>query len=471
MYNPNLFTTSNVNFISSGTATDVYDRKQTQSLFYSVELAYKNALFLNTTGRNDWSSTLPTNKDNYFYPSVGLAAVLTDLIPSLSSIAMNFLKIRAGYTEVGNDLPTFIINPVSTIGTGGALTPPNTIIEPGTILKPELTSSTELGLDVAFLNNEVRLAGTYYNTNTKDQLFTVTAPPSSGYSYFYVNGGDIQNQGVELTLTVAPKIGDVNWVSTVNFSKNVNKVKSLLNGTNYLIYSELDNSTSYFQKIVPGGSLGDFYAKKFQRGKDGSYLLNTYYINGQEQQGTTPILDDQPEKIGNAYPDFLLSWGNKFSYKNFSLYFLIDGHFGGKVISLTQAMLDNAGNSVQTAKDRDNGYVLVDGQQVTDIKDFYQLKGGIGGALGEYAYSSTAVRLRELSLLYNLPSRLLQGTKYIKGVSVGLVGRNLFFFYKAAPLDAEVVSNNAMGTNAFLGMELYNLPSTRNIGFSVNVNF
>jgi TonB-linked SusC/RagA family outer membrane protein len=471
MYNPNLFTTSNVNFISSGTATDIYDRKQTQSLFYSFEFAYKNAIFLNTTGRNDWSSTLPTDKDNYFYPSVGLSAVLTDLIPGLSTPAMNFLKVRAGYTDVGNDLPTFIINPVSTIGTGGALTPPNTIIEPGTILKPELTSSTELGLDVAFLNNEVRLAGTYYNTNTKDQLFTVTAPPSSGYSYFYVNGGDIQNQGVELTLTVAPKIGDVNWVSTVNFSKNVNKVKSLLNGTNYLIYSELDNSTSYFQKIVPGGSLGDFYAKKFQRGKDGSYLLNTYYINGQEQQGTTPILDDQPEKIGNAYPDFLLSWGNKFSYKNFSLYFLIDGHFGGKVISLTQAMLDNAGNSVQTAKDRDNGYVLVDGQQVTDIKDFYQLKGGIGGALGEYAYSSTAVRLRELSLLYNLPSRLLQGTKYIKGVSVGLVGRNLFFFYKAAPLDAEVVSNNAMGTNAFLGMELYNLPSTRNIGFSVNVNF
>jgi hypothetical protein len=299
----------------------------------------------------------------------------------------------------------------------------------------------------------------------------VTAPPSSGYSYFYVNGGDIQNQGIELTLTVAPKIGDVNWLSTVNFSKNVNKVKSLINGENYLIYSQLDNSTSYFQKIVPGGSLGDFYAKKFQRGKDGNYLLNTYYVNGQEQQGTTPILDDQPEKIGNAYPDFLLSWGNKFSYKNFSLYFLVDGRFGGKVISLTQAMLDNAGNSVQSAKDRDNGYVLVDGQQVTDIKDFYQLKGGIGGALGEYAYSSTAVRLRELSLLYNLPSSLLQGTKYIKGVSVGLVGRNLFFFYKAAPLDAEVVSNNAMGTNAFLGMEMYNLPSTRNLGFSVNVNF
>jgi len=471
MYYPNVFTSSNINFQSSGSVNDIWDRKQIHSLFYSVEFGYKNAIFLTNTGRSDWSSTLPAGKNSYFYPSLGLSAVLTDLFKELQSKTMNYLKLRASYTQVGNDLPTFIVNPVTTIGTNGSLNAPSTIIQPGTVLKPELTGSFETGFDIAFFNNLIKLEATYYQSNTQNQLFTITAPPSSGYTSYYVNGGNIQNKGIELSLSVTPNLRNIKWTSTVNFAKNVNTVKSLINGTNFLIYSQLNNSTSYFQKIVPGGSLGDFYAKKFLRNADGSYKLSTYYVNGQQQNGTTPLLDEQPEKIGNAFPAFLLSWGNKFTYKNFHLSFLIDGHFGGKILSLTQAMLDNAGNSVQSASDRDKGYVTVNGQQATDVKGFYQLKGGMGGALGEYAYSSTAVRLREISLLYSLPKEMFDNGKFIKGASIGLVGRNLFFFYKAAPIDPEIVSNNAMGQNAFLGAELYNLPSTRNIGFSVNVNF
>ncbi len=471
MFHPNWFTTANVNFGGGGIAADVYDRKQTQSLFYSFEFGYKDALYLTTTGRNDWSSTLPSDKNNYFYPSVGLSAVLTDLFKNLSSSTMNYLKIRASYTQVGNDLPTFILNPVSTLGTNGSLSTPSTIIKPGTIIKPEMTNSFETGVDANFFNNLVKVNATYYKSNTHNQLFTVTAPPSSGYKSYYVNGGNIQNQGVELTLSVSPTLGQIKWTSTVNFSKNVNKVKSLIPGIDFLVYSQLNNSTSYFQKIVPGGSLGDFYATKFQRNTDGSYKLNSYYINGVQQIRNQPVLDAQPEKIGNAFPDFLLSWGNQFSYKNFQLSFLIDGHFGGKIISMTQQMLDFAGSSVQSAKDRDKGYVLVNDQQDADVKGFYQLKAGVGGPLGEYAYSATAIRLRELSLLYSLPESMFQNGKYIKGISFGLVGRNLFFFHKNAPIDPEVVSNNTMGQNAFLGLEMYNLPSTRNIGFSANVNF
>lgn len=471
MFNPNVFITSNVNFAGGSTAQDVYDRRQVQSLFYSVEFGYKSALYLTTTGRNDWSSTLPSNKNNYFYPSVGLSAVLTDLFKGLSSETMNFLKLRAGYTQVGNDLPSFIINPVSTIGAGGAFIPPSIIIKPGTIIRPEMTNSFEAGFDVNFFNSLVKLNATYYKSNTKNQLFTVSAPPSSGYTSYYVNGGNIQNSGVELTLAVSPKLGPVNWTSTVNFSKNVNKVQSLMPGINFLIYSQLNNSTSYYQQIVPGGSLGDFYAKRFQRNSDGSLVLNTFYLDGVKQTGQSPVLDPTATKVGNAYPDFLLSWGNQFNYKNLRFSFLVDGRFGGKVISMTQAMMDMAGSSVQSAKDRDNGYVLVNGQQSADVKGFYQSKGGIGGALGEYLYSATAVRMREVSIMYSLPSSLYQKTKYIKAINVGLIGRNLFFFHKAAPIDPEIVSNNTMGQNAFLGLEMYNLPSTRNIGFSVNVNF
>jgi TonB-linked outer membrane protein, SusC/RagA family len=476
MYQPNMFITSNVDFTKGGVASDIYGRKQTQSAFYSFELGYKNALFLTTTGRNDWSSTLTqldiTNnkisKPSYFYPSVGISAVLTDLVKGLSSKTMNYLKLRAGYTQVGNDLSAFITNPVSTL-VGSALIPPTTIVKPGTILKPEMTSSFEAGFDVAFLNNLIRLEATYYKSNTKNQLFTVVG--NAQYANFYVNGGNIENHGIELSLSATPTIGQVKWTSTVNFSKNVNTVKSLITEKPYLIYSQLNNSTSYFQKIIPGGSLGDFYAKRFQRNTDGTFKLNSYYINGVQQNGTTPLLEDQPERIGNAFPDFLLSWGNKFNYKNFRFSFLVDGRFGGKIIPMSEVALDNAGNSVQSAQDRDNGYVLINGQKATDVKGFYQLKAGIGGALGEYAYSSTAVRLREVSLLYNIPAKLLAPAKFIKGASIGLIGRNLFFFYKAAPIDPEIVSNNAMGQNAFLGLEFYNLPSTRNIGFSVNVNF
>jgi TonB-linked SusC/RagA family outer membrane protein len=474
MYHPNIFISSNVNYSGGGTVSDIYDRRQIQSLFYSAEFGYKNAVFLSTTGRNDWSSTLPPGKNAYFYPSVGLSAVLTDLFKGLSSSTMNYLKVRSSYTEVGNDLPTFIINPVSTINSNGSLTTPKNVIMPGTTLKPELTTSFEAGVDAGFFNNLIRLEATYYNTNTDNQLFTVTAPPSSGYSFYYVNGGKIQNKGVELTLSVTPNIGTVKWTSTVNFSKNVNTVKSLIGGVNYLTYSQLANSTSYFQKIVPGGSLGDFYASKFQRNKDGSYKVDTYYIDGVQQTGTTPLVQDQAEKVGNAFPDFLLSWGNKFNYKNFQLSFLIDGHFGGEVISMTQAMLDYSGNSVQSAQDRDKGYVLINNQQVTDVKKFYQLRSGIGGALGEYTYSATAIRLRELSFIYNLPATFFNNSKYVKGISVGLLGRNLFFFHKVAPIDPEVVSNNAGGQNGqneFLGLEMYNMPSTRSVGFSVNVHF
>lgn len=471
MYNPNLFITNNVNFAGGSFAMDIYDRKKINSLFYSVEFGYKDALYVTTTGRNDWSSTLPTDKNNYFYPSVGVSAVLSDLFNGLSSNTMNFLKLRASYTQVGNDLPTFIINPVSTIGSGGALQSPSTVIKPGTIIKPEMTTSYEAGVDVSFFNNLLRLNATYYKSNTVNQLFTVSAPPSSGFSNYYVNGGNVQNEGVELTLAVSPKIGEVKWTSTVNFSRNVNKVVSLIAERNYLIYSQLNNSTSYFQKIVPGGSLGDFYATKFQRNADGSYILNSFYLDGVQKEGTTPLLETQPGKIGNAFPDFLLSWGNQFDFKNLRLSFLVDGRFGGKIISMSQAMLDLAGNSIQSAVDRDNGYVVINKQQVPDVKSFYQLKGGIGGALGEYAYSSTNVRLRELSLVYSLPSSIYEHSKYVKGISVGLVGRNLFFFYKKAPIDPEIVSNNTMGQNAFLGLEFYNLPSTRNIGFSVNLNF
>lgn len=473
MFVPDLFVEENMNFAKGAFARGVWDRKQIQSLFYSAEFSYKNAIFLTNTGRNDWSSTLPSNKNNYFYPSVGASVLFTELFDGLKSKTLSYLKARVSYTQVGNDLPSFIINPVSTIS-GGSLVPPNTIIAEGVTLKPEMTTSIEAGIDFSLFKNLVKFEGTVYKTNTKNQLFTVSASAASGAAFNYVNGGDIENKGFEFSLTVSPKFGHLEWISTINYSKNTNKVIDLVEGKDELLFSFLNNSTSYYQKIEKGGSLGDIYAKKWDRDANGNIILNPTYINGVPvTENALPKMEASAKKIGNANPDFMLSWNNSVNYNGFRVSALVDGRFGGKVISLTQAMLDSYGNSVESATDRDNGYVLINGQKNTKVQAYYQLKGGIGGPLGEYAYDATVIRLREFSLGYSFRS-MLEGTsvgKYLKDVNVSLIGRNLFFFYKPAPVDSELVSNNTLGANAFLGLEMYNLPTTRNIGFGINFSF
>ncbi|MGL4909435.1 MAG: TonB-dependent receptor domain-containing protein, partial [Bacteroidales bacterium] len=475
MFHPDVFTTSNLDFAKGARAAETWDRNQVQSIFYSVEFAYNNALFFSTTGRNDWSSTLPASNNNYFYPSFGLSALLTDLIPDLKSNMLNYLKTRVSYTQVGNDLPSFIINPTASIGHNGSLNVPSTIIKPGETLRPELTSSIEAGIDFSLFNNLVRFEGTYYKTNTTNQLFTVAASAASGYSYNYVNGGNIQNQGVELSLSVLPTFGDLKWESTINFSKNTNKVLELTDGANQFIYSNLNNSTSYYQKIVVGGSLGDIYAKKWERDTNGKIVFDIPYFNGvPKPDQALPKVTEQAEKIGNANPDFLMSWGNSFNYKGIRLSFLIDGRFGGKIISLTDAALDAAGNSIASAEARNNGgKVDIEGTMV-NARTYYELKGGLAGSpLGEYAQNATTIRLRELSLGYSLRNFLEKkgANKYIKDISVSFIARNLFYFYRPASVDSELVSSNTGGQNGFLGLELYNLPATRNIGFGVNLTF
>ncbi|MGL6021963.1 MAG: SusC/RagA family TonB-linked outer membrane protein, partial [Chitinophagaceae bacterium] len=479
LYVSDIFTENNIDFGNTGTISPNFDRKQIQSVFYSLEFSYKNALFLTHTGRNDWSSTLPADQNNYYYPSIGASAVLTELIESIQSPTLNYLKVRASFTQVGNDLPSFIINPLLTVaGNTGTLGYPSTIVKPGIVLKPEMTSSMEIGLDFGMFNNLVKFEGTYYKTNTTNQLFTVMAPASSGFEYYYVNGGNIQNQGIELSLSVSPKLGPVQWMSSINFSRNVNKVISLVDGVDELIYSQLSNSSSYYQKILPGGTLGDIYTTNWDRNSHGSIKMAPIYVNGVATESGGPVIQKEAQKIGTAFPDFLLSWGNTFTYKGVRLSFLIDGRFGGKIISLTQQALDASGNSLNSARDRDRGYVDIGGGKTfgtsyADIQSFYQTQAGIAGPLGEYAYDATVIRLREISLSYSFGS-LLEKTKafqYIKDISISFIARNLFYFYKPAPIDPEVVSNNAQGQNAYLGLELYNLPATRNFGFGVNFIF
>ncbi len=464
LFQPNFFNASNLDFTKGAYNQAIYDRKQLQSLFYSFEVAWKNAIFLSHTGRNDWASSLPKDKNSYFFPSVGLSAVVSEFLP-VNKETINLIKLRGSYTQVGSELPSFIITPVNTVTTGGSLLRPDVIVRPGEILKPELTSSWEIGFDLAFLENLIRADFTYYHTNTTNQLFRISAPASSGYAGYYVNGGDIENKGLEASVTVNPKLGPVDWNSTLNFSRNINKVKKLHESADRFIISE-DDKKRFFSQVKEGSSLGDMYAYKLARDENGNLKLKDTYINN-EVVASEPTLSNSIEYVGNVNPDFMLSWNNTFIWKNLSFSFLIDGRFGGKVISLTQSLLDFTGNSGASADMREAGGFDMGNGDRFDTKSYYRLVGGKDGAWGEYVYDATTVRLREMVLAYSLPTRILKNTP-ISGIQFSLTGRNLFYFYKPAPIDSEIAS---FADNFLQGVETYSLPSTRSFGFGINLTF
>lgn len=460
---PNFFSISNIDFKNGGYFENLYSRKQVQSFFYSVELGWNNALFLTHTGRNDWASSLPASDNSYFFPSVGVSAILSELIP-MNKEVVNLFKLRGSYTEVGAELPPFITKMTSRVGTDGGLINPDIQVRPGETLKPELTKSLEIGAELGLLQNLLRFDFTYYKTNTTNQLFKIMAPLGSGMNFYWVNGGDIQNSGFESSISVAPEFGKLKWVSTLNFSHNKNEVKKLHSSAPSFDVST-DDKGRFVSRVMVGGSLGDMYSYKLARDENGDLLLKDRYVNG-VVVGSEPTLTQKKEYIGNPNPDFMMSWNNSFSWNGLNLSFLVDGRFGGEIISLTESLLDYTGNSQTTADARNAGGIR-NGDKTFDTMSYYKLIGGKDGAWGEYAYDATTIRLRELVIGYDLPKKWFKSTP-IEQLRLSLIGRNLFYFYKPAPVDSEISS---FSDNLMSGVETFALPSTRSFGFSVNVAF
>ena len=448
-------------------AESAYTKQISRAVFATATFGYKDRLFLDLTGRNEWSST---TDDPFFYPSVGLAYLLKD---SGSDNLLSFAKIRATYANVGNQLPfgvasrfpNYSVNPNESINGSESL--PYFSGDNFPSLKPERTKSYEVGAELRFFNNKLNVNISYYDATTVDQVFAITAPSGAGATNFYLNGGTIQNKGIEASVSYNAKLGDVTWTPGLNFTRNTNRIKSLtdllvsdrfvLQGGNRLTNlflirpgSELLNGREY-------GSYGDLYGKTYQYNPDGSLIVGA---NG------LPILSVQADQyIGNSNPDFLLNFNNQFTYKSFNLGFLVDSRFGGLVSSSTQQWLDYKGLSPRTAEARNNGGVMVNGQLV-DAEAYYGLisaKADAGAAATEYTYSSTNIRLRELSLGYTLPAF----SKIVKSMNISLVGRNLFFFHKKAPFDPELALSTE---NNSLGFESFQLPSARSIGVTLRAN-
>lgn len=453
----NIFTLQNL-IMKEATATPTDNQSQMQSVFGTAQLSYNDYLFLDVTARNDWSSTLSfTNNVSFFYPSVGLTAVLSDMVRLPE--AFSFAKLRGAWSQVGNTVPIYTPYPPGSMASNGGYLESEML--PLKELKPEKTTSIEVGTEWRFFHNRIDFDFTYYKTNTKNQFFAIPALAGSGKAYYGVNGGDIQNQGVEVMLGGSPVMtGNFRWKTSVNYSLNKNKVKKLVDKLPAFILGNKSQTGNYQMVVEEGGSMGDIYGFAYQRDDNGDIK----YEDG------LPLRTSKLEKVGNTAPKYNLGWSNTFTYKNVVLNFLIDMRVGGDVLSITQADLDYLGASQITADARNNGYVMLEGKKIEDVKKFYQATGSEHGAglTEHYMYDATNIRLRELSVGYRFSRKLLLKTKAIKTAELSFVARNLFFFKNNAPFDPDAILSTG---NDLQGVDAFGMPSTRSFGFNLKVSF
>lgn len=460
-YYPNIFNPSN--FYMNGTTMGL-ERKRLNSVFGAVTFGFKEALFLDVTARNDWSSALAyTDGYSFFYPSVGASLLLNRFVDMGRNI--DLFKFRGSYSIVGNDVPVYKTNPRYTYGDQGAINPPESV--PFRTLKPEKTHSFEVGSDGEFFQHRLHVNATYYKTNTKNQYFEVTLPWESGYKSQFVNAGNVQNQGFELTAGWFQDFGnEFTWSTDLNLSYNDNKIIELFDG----IQDGVTVSNLGGAKVIlyEGGQYGDLYVRTLKRDESGKLVTETpegadYQIpvNGGEQNSDLKYM-------GNMNSKWNMGWNNTFRYKDLTLSMLIDFRIGGKVVSMTEATLDGYGVSERTGRARDRGYVMREGIKFSNVKAYYDVVGATSFNsvynVEDYVYDATNVRMREISLGYTFRNLFGQS----KNLTLAFIARNLFFFYKDAPMDPDV----SMGTgNGLQGFDVFNLPTTRSFGLNVKLNF
>lgn len=441
---------------------------QSQSIYGSAEIGFKDTYYLSATLRTDWPSQLAgpkSSKKSFTYPSVGFSAIISEIV-SLPK-AISFLKIRGSYANVGLAFEQYIANPRYEWDNNewSTIYPNYPVVD----LRPERTNSYELGLAMRFLN-DFNLDVTYYNTYTKDQTIRTPISPGSGYKSIFVQSGNVQNQGIELSLGYDKKWGDFAWSSSFTFSKNKNKVKQLAeNVTNYvtgekfsiseLIMGSLGDTQFFIKK---GGTLGDLYSSaELLRDDKG----RVYFDENGKAQAVRGIKElDKWTKLGSIFPKANLAWKNDFNYKGINLGFLVTARLGGVVFSRTQASLDYYGVSEASAKARDNGGISVDGT-IVDASKWYDVVASSDGIPQYYTYDATNVRLQEASIGYTLPRKWTK----ICDATISVIGRNLLMIYKKAPYDPETVASTS--DNYYQGVDYFITPSTRNIGFSVRLKF
>lgn len=466
---PNFFALANSQ--DNQTSHNFGGPRDVNSVYGSASLTFLDAITLDLTARNDWSSTLPRDNWSFFYPSVGLSAVLSDLVDLPDFFT--FAKVRANWAQVGNDtspFQTLRTASVSAGGNNGFLQISTTI--PNENLLPEETVSLDLGADVRFFDNRVGLDIAYYLTNTRDQLFAVALPVGSGAEQFFTNGGDVENEGIEAVLSLTPiRTQDFNWDIIFNFTRNVSTVVEVNDERPSILIAQ-DFLRAF--RIEQGEPFGEVFSRGFERDDQNRIIVGT--------DGLPVVTSGLTTLVANYNPDWLGGIMNQITYKNFNLSFLIDIRQGGSVASLTNAILYGDGLTTQTLFGRDGKAVFGEGELAewgeavkedgtpNDIEinteEFWRKVGGRNAPVGEvFARDASNVRLRELVLGYRVP--LEKGP--VSALRISVVGRNLFFLSNAAEdFDPEVL----VGTGkAGEGFQSFGPPTTRSFGVSLGLDF
>jgi len=443
--------------------------KKVHSLYGSTSFSLDNMLYLDLTGRNDWSSALSAENRSYFYSSASLSLLLDRLL-KLDVQKVNLLKLRASVANVGNDTDAQQTINLFTVASNGYLgnvqiNRPN--IKFSESLRPEDISTSEVGLEFKLFENRLYGDVSFYNITTKDLIFDVPVDPGTGFSFFRENIGEINNRGFEVLLGGMPvNTPSFRWDASLNFSRNKNTLISLIDGQdNFQLTAS--NSGIVDVRAQVGEGFGDIYTTTWLRNDAGQLILTA--------EGR-PQATSEREVFGNFQPDLTGGFTNIFSFRNFSLNTLIDFRLGGEVFAFTESALDASGASERTLEYREGGIVVEgvieqeDGSFVPNTtsisaQDYWGAVSNIGS---EYIFDQTNVRLREVGLSYKIPKSTLNNIG-IGGVTVSVIGRNLFFLYKKVDnFDPE--SSYATG-NFGQGVLFYSLPTTKSLGFSVNVNF
>ena len=440
-------------------------QEQTQSIFASVEVGWKQMLYLTVTGRNDWASQLAESPESsFFYPSVGLSWVPTSLWDM--GRALTYLKIRGSIASVGMPFPRHLTIPTYEYDATNKVWTAKTHYPIGD-LYPERTRTYELGLD-ARLWKHVSLSASWYWADTYNQTFDPQISVSSGYSTIYLQTGHVRNTGVELSAGYDNTWRDFRWATNFTFSWNKNEIVELVHNYKhpetgeYITKDRLEikglGKAKYILK--PGGTLGDLYTNSdLVYNQDG-------YIEV-DKSGNVAVKDDYMEDIylGSVFPKYNLAWRNDFSWKGLNLGVLFTARIGGICYSATQANMDLYGVSEASAAARDAGGVIINGRQTIDAQKWYQAIGAQSGLPQYYTYSATNFRLQELSLGYTLPAKWFRDKMRM---TVSFVGRNLWMIYCKAPFDPEAVASTGLN---YQGIDYFMMPSLRSLGFNVKFQF
>ncbi|WP_282054371.1 SusC/RagA family TonB-linked outer membrane protein [Maribacter luteus] len=449
--------------------TEEFTEREIQSVYGFVDLSFKDYLYLNATARNDWSSTLPESNNSYFYPSVNLSALVSEMAEMPDWIT--YFKLRGSWAQVGKDTDPYNTSQVYTLGSGNfnltTASEPDLLVNSD--LKPEISTSSEIGAELRLFKGILGFDFTYYSEDTKNQIVIVDLDQSTGYTGKYDNLGLVVNRGIELMTTITPiRKDDFRFDITLNYARNKGEVKELVTSEDDdEFYTFIEDNGGVQVRGTEGEKMGDIYGYAYERSDDGQIIIDDDGL---------PVQAAERKVLGNIQPDFTGSIGLNANYKNFFISALLGMQQGGDIYSLTEASAAGSGNALRTAENGRMAFfpdgVMADGSSPTQIVSSQEYWGRVSGITEEFIYDASYMKLKEISIGYNLPLSVFgkKGSNFIREARISLIGRDLFYLYRDTPGTVPDASSfsTSYGARAF---DFSPVPVTRSVGCSINLKF